>query len=251
VIDLQKFLLGCLICFNANGIYGQASNQEPDAKEWFEQVNAENLEALKIPLKLLVLESNQDSNLGESSVKAPEYNNDICRDVSFVKCINGSDFNFALKINNFPETYKAKDFARFSGASVVLFSDQYGLHLIDSLIGETIDSGRKFAFKKSMDVRKLLDVFLASLGYDGVVLDVKGEYILVGTLDIKMRRNVVKVQTIKNSADSILLDQKLDQEVHDSEMALVNHYSGYAVFKNTSTGIVPKIGQKLRFVSRN
>ena len=219
----------------------------PSAKTWLDSLNLKTEESKKFPSKLLIL------NSFAKGVPIPlVYNHSQCEDVSFISCVEGQNFAYALKINKMPSELKLGDLMKFSGANLILVNEGKGINLY--LAGET----EKMEFSKSgklnekLNPRKILNRLMAVLGYDGVVLAVDGPFLLVGGSEAAAKDNSKQGILIDKSADRWSLDSESQSSDSAKSKAYAlltfeNSYEGYAVFRAffTDSSGEAKIGQKV------
>jgi hypothetical protein len=220
------------------------ATQAPDAREWSEQLDRSRLRALKAPTSMLVLETLAKDDSGKLKASSLEFKNDFCMEVSFIRCVSGSDFGYAMKINKFDARVKDVDFARLADARVLVHPDGESVYLVDSFTGQRVSVDRLKKIGKTLDARRLIDRTLYSLGYDGVVLDVKGSHLLVGTLDIRLRKKDLQGLLIKGSSDLMIIKTESARE-GAALLTMMNQYAGYAVFKSIIGTDDVKPGQKV------
>jgi hypothetical protein len=116
--------------------------------------------------------------------------------------------------------------------------------MVDGFTGQRVSLDRLKKVGKTLDARRLIDRALYSLGYDGVVLDVKGGHLLVGTLDIRLRKKDLQGLLIKGSGDTMIIKAESARE-GAALLTMMNHYAGYAVFKSIIGTDDVKPGQKV------
>ena len=241
-LSLKIFLL--LLTITSVKITAKEVQNAPDAKNWAETFDRSKLDPRFVPGTILVLESITKATAGSVKIVPLEFNSAMCGQVSFISCVDGSDFLFSLKINKVPLMIKDDELAKFVGASGLIYSD--GSQVVVSINGsaEKIAIARAPKLNKSLDARRLFDRLLTTLGYDGVVLDIKGDYLLVGTFDARLKRPDLQGLLIKNSAESISIQSKSASE-GAALLSLVANYGGYAVFKSIIGADSVQLGQKI------
>ncbi len=216
----------------------------PDAKNWSETFDRSDLDRRTVPIRVLVLESLKRSSSGALKTVPLAFNSDMCGQVSFISCVNGADFSYGLKINKVPQTIKDAELAKVSGADALIYSDGESVVFANAYGKDLITIKDAPKLNKKLDARRLFDRLLASLGYDGIVLDIKGDYLLVGTFDARLKKRDLQGLLIKHSADSFFIHSKKSKE-GAALLSLVGYYGGYAVFKSIIGGDTVKLGQKV------
>ncbi len=244
---VDRFLKNCFLTLSVMhcaAVFAVEVQKAPDAKAWSESFDRSQLERRNIPHRVLILESLRHSSAGAVKVVPLDFNSDMCGQVSFLSCVNGADFAYGLKINKLPQVIKDTEFAKFSGAGGLIYSDGEGVVFANADGKEVITIKDAPKLTQKLDARRLFDRLLASLGYDGIVLDIKGDYLLVGTFDARLKKRDLQGLLIKRSADSLVINSKTSKE-GGALLSLVGYYGGYAVFKSIIGGDAVKLGQKV------
>ena len=242
--QMFKFLVIALIAIRCSAAWAVEVSQAPDAREWSEQLDRSRLRGLKAPTSMLVLESLGKDDAGKLKASSLEFKSDFCMEVSFTKCVSGVDFGYALRINKFSASVKDVDFARLADARILVHPEGESVYMVDDFTGQRVSLDRLKKVGKTLDARRLIDRALYSLGYDGVVLDVKGGHLLVGTLDIRLRKKDLQGLLIKGSGDTMIIKAESARE-GAALLTMLNQYAGYAVFKSIIGTDDVKPGQKV------
>ena len=224
--------------------FGVEAQKAPDAKTWSETFDRSQLHRQNIPHRVLILESLKRSSSGAVKAVPLDFNSDMCGQVAFISCVNGADFSYGLKINKVPQLIKDAELAKFAGAGGLIYSDGDGVVFANAYGKDLITIKDAPKLNKKLDARRLFDRLLASLGYDGIVLDIKGDYLLVGTFDARLKKRDLQGLLIKHSADSFSINSKKSKE-GAALLSLVGYYGGFAVFKSIIGGDTVKLGQKV------
>ena len=242
-----------LILFGvAHVAYSEVAQPPPDAEAWVESLNQDQLMDLKIPRVILVLESPIREKLESSEIKPLHFDYGLCHEMSYLMCVNGDDFSYALLINKLPPKPTIDELMKLSAADGMIYSD--GAQILFRGRGEIHDVSLAKAkrFAKNFEPRKLLDRLLHVLGYDGVVLDVRGEFILVGTFKYRLKHADAQGLLIKNSSDRLVLGSDITRE-GAALITLVGQHQGYAVFRSviSAASTVITKGQKVILEERH
>ncbi len=220
------------------------AQKAPDARKWSESLDRSQLAIRHIPHRILILESLKRSSSGGVKVVPLEFNDEMCGQVSFMTCVRGADFSYGMKINKVPQVMKDSDFSKLAGAGALIYANGSDVIFANAEGKDVININGSPKLTKKLDARRLFDRLLSSLGYDGVVLDVKGDYLLVGTFDARLKKKDLQGLLIKNSADSLVIQSKIAKE-GAALLALVGYYGGYAVFKSIIGTESVQLGQKV------
>jgi hypothetical protein len=220
----------------------------PDAKEWSVSFDKRSFLSMKAPVRVLVLESPTKRSGGNIGPKGLEFNQSLCEEASYVSCVNSANFDYVFKINKMQNKVSQDDLMKFSGSNVLIANQSAGIGLFVSGNKEITEFSKTGVLGKNANARKILSRMLATFGYDGVILDIREPYILVGTLDEKLRKKGLGGILVADSADKwFLTGGATTKSEAEALLILENSYAGYAVFKGVFKGDknTAKIGQKI------
>lgn len=228
---LREIIISSLCFVAAIEAQGEVSKKAPEAKTWANSLDRGKISSLVAPSNILIIQSFSKDTSKNIDIKPLEFNSALCEQVSYIACTSSSDFAYSMKINKIPSSFSEDDLMRSVSSSGLIFGD--GAQILFKFLGEaeriSIPGAEKLS--KNMDARKLFDRLLVALGYDGVVLDVNGDFLLVGTFDARLRKKDLQGLLIKDSKGKILIKSDSAKE-GAALLTLVGQYGGYAVFQS-------------------
>jgi hypothetical protein len=259
------FLIFTLILSSCLSSFLEAKSKDsegpsPEARSWAESLQEKDLLKSVIPLRILILEQNFESKTSKNltrddttkitdalnSIRPLDFNFTLCNQTSFMTCINSADFMYGMRINKIPEKIDEKTVLKFAQANAIIYQDEKQLFLRAPGISAPLKIGASKLLDKELNVRNMFEKMFTALGYDGIVLDIKGDFLLIGTLDSKIKNPETQGLVIKNSAERVVIAEGGAKQ-GSSLIGLIDQYGGYAVFKVLvfSKSKTVKVGQKV------
>ena len=235
-----------------NITFAAVQEDVPDAKTWSDSLDIEKLGAVKAPISILLLDKFLAGEDVAPVIQPLRFDQTLCHKFSFISCADPTNFSYALQINKLGKMPTIDDLVKLSGTDAIIYGDGAEISFKGKGESQPLKLSSIKKFDKSFSLRKVLDNVLVVLGYDGVVLDERGDFILVGSLDSRLKGKDLQGVLIENSDDAFAIAPEKAKGA-SALISLVGKSGGYAVFKtviNASEANV-KIGQKVIIESRH
>jgi hypothetical protein len=207
----------------------EIAKKAPGAQEWAKEVISDKAKMKLLYRKLAVVDSflNDDKVSGKPNFRKI-FSKD-CTNKSIFICASWEDSQFAVSINPEKMVSGVAGVARISGADFVVYPEKSKIFVSTSDLKWSSELKIKFEDYAKTSLTKIMALSLESFGYDGVVLDERDGFVLVGSVDEKLSKEGLQGLIIGDSESQVRID-KFNRS-GASLMSLVNSWQGYAVFQ--------------------
>lgn len=240
-----KFLLLLLGAGHSGITCAEVISTAPDAKVWASELNRKDLNTIKAPINIVVLQRFRKKK-PKSIVKPVKFDHTACGKVSYISCIAPANFSYAVLINKLSVPPSEEDIMSMSGSNALIYNSGKTVKFTGLSSKEKIVIADTPKLSSSINTQVLFENLFKTLGYDGVVLAKKDDFILIGSLESRLQRSELQALVIRNSSSSFSTPQTQTKD-GAALISMLNHSGGYAVFKtiiaNNSASI--SIGDKI------
>lgn len=245
---IQAIVIFILAAFLSEQTDAETPLLIPDAQKWSSELKYDEMKDVQAPLRILLLESLVGKRDGNALVKALEFDSAACAQTSYISCVNAADFNYALLINKIPGALTANKIMDLTGVNAVIYPNKGRVVFVGASEKVRKELQGIDQLTPNMDAKLVLNRMLYTLGYDGVVLGIKGDFILVGTLEERLQKPGLQGLLLKDSGSNVFIKTK-ESRVGAALISLVGQHHGYAVFKIAikASSFNMAIGQKVVF----
>ncbi|MCX6127095.1 MAG: hypothetical protein NTV34_20420 [Proteobacteria bacterium] len=215
-----------LIC---GSVHAEITVEAPDARKWLDSLNEAQLKSIIAAKVVAVVESfgGEDSSEGPPKFLAIDF--ESCKLISYFDCISPANANFSAVLNSGPTSKGVPGVFNITGADTVVFVKEKKVFISGDEGKTIIETKIKANDFQKINLKILADGILTGLGYDGVILAVNDEHVLVGSTERRLKR--VNLQALAISASQAKWSLGETQKKGASLLTLVNRSGPYAVFQ--------------------
>lgn len=165
----------------------EVASSAPEPAEWYQSLTAQDLSQVTAPQNILAVASLSDNSLEKGLSTYKQFNFDACREISVFRCFSPIDAAFTAKLNPQISFLGLKGLWNFPSVdSVILPLEKVTLYLKQPKLKVNLPISS--ADYSKANAQLLTDRILTGLGYDGVILATKGDYLLVGSVQSKLQK---------------------------------------------------------------
>lgn len=222
-----------IFCAVALSICGSAhaeiAVEAPDARKWFDSLSEAQLKSIVAAKVVAVIDSFGGEDSTEGSPKFLAIDFESCKLISYFECVSPANANFSVVLNNGPSSKGLPGVFNITGADTVVFVKGKKVFISGDEGKTIIETKIKANDFQKVNLKVLADGVLSGLGYDGVILGVNDEYVLVGSTEKRLKR--VNLQALAITASQAKWSMGETQKKGASLLSLVNRSGPYAVFQ--------------------
>lgn len=237
--------------FGAQFASAAIAEQAPLAKEWIETLTDKDFAVLSAPRSVTVVESFGPGGSANGIPKFKVIEHSKCNEISFFRCTSGQDSNFSASINSSASVKGVDGAANLTGVDLVVYPGQEGTMIAEPQKKWT----SRLLFDKQIfatfDIGEFIEQVFESLGYDGVVLAKRGDFLLIATTEKRLQKENLQGLLISGSSQRRTLDKSRRKGA--GLLSLLNTWHGYGVFQEVAVSTQTsksEIGSKILLESK-
>ena len=221
----------------------------PDLLAWRNEFSKVDAKTIMAPSRIVIVKDFAEDNEASGVPVFLEYDHNECAKSSFWTCASFKEARLAAQINQRAISLGVSGAAKMSRSDAVVFA--LGNKVFFSNSDATMKLRLKIDVKDLGKIPLLNEAIIDALGYDGVVLDIKEGYLLVGSVRSKLEKE--DAQGLLLASSSKAWSMKGAKRRGNGLVHLLEKSEGFAVFQEIigdKTMEPPSIGSKLILESK-
>lgn len=199
----------------------------PSLSTWRTEFSKVDVKTIVAPSRVVIVKNFSENNEASGFPVFLEYDHNECAKSSFWTCASFKEARLAAQINQRASSLGVSGAAKMSRSDAVVFA--LGNKVFFSNSDSTVKQQLKINVKDLAKIDLLNESIIDALGYDGVVLDIKEGYFLVGSVKSKLEKE--DAQGLLLASSSKAWSMKGAKRKGNGLVHLVEKSEGFAVFQ--------------------
>lgn len=212
----------------------EIAEEAPDVRVWAESLPELTSLGLKAPTSVALLTGFQGDDRANGIPVYRDFDPSSCRKSSYLNCRSSADATYSHLLNTSPASLGLDGAFHVTGADAIVYPERGKVYLKAVEQKEPFEMSLAVDDLKALAPAALCEKIIGSLGYDGVVLDVRGGYVLVGSSDSRLKKP--NIQGLSLSGSAAHWDLLKQEKEGAGLLALVNRWNGFGVFRVVISG---------------